>query len=266
MKQLEFGGKATGVVFGFLKSISALKDEFQTDRVAFCFEHKRLFRRDLFPDYKSKRRQSTKTPEEKAAYKAMAIQIEQLRTRYLPQIGFKNIFCFEGMESDDIMAAIAEGEAPNNVILVTADSDLYQCLTPWVSIYSPQKQMLYTDAWFRKEYEINPKQWAVVKAIAGCKSDEVPGVYGVGEVTALKFVRGELPKSSKAWQGIMSKTGKWTVRRNRQLVELPFPGRPILYKLQEDRIDREGWKEVCGALGMRSIANHPPIATRRLVR
>lgn len=257
--------KPTGVIFGFLKSISFLKDEFQTDRVAFCFEHPDLFRKAIYPPYKSKRRSKERTEAEKKSYQGLNLQIAELRGRYLPRIGFKNIFCYRGMESDDIMAAIAMycTDEDNEIILVTADSDLYQCLSEnMVMIYSPQARKLLTEKWFVSKYGIVPSQWAVVKAIAGCSTDEIKGVGGVGELTALKYLRGELKESDRAYKAIRSRESLAIVRRNRILVKLPFHRCPIPH-LQEDKVSSEGWRSVCSVLGMRSIAEHPPIATRK---
>lgn len=263
-KDLSWKGKATGVIFGFLKSITYLKDEFQTDRIAFCFEHPHLFRRDIYPAYKRRRNSIEKTEEEKESYNSLFDQISELRRKYLPLIGFKNIFCFRGFESDDIMAAIANQSSPfDPVILVTADSDLHQCLREGVTIFSPQKQKILSNGRFRKEKGIYPRQWAEVKAMAGCKTDEVQGIKGVGEVTAIKYIRRELPSTHKAFQSINSEKGQRTIRRNLRLVKLPYYGCPIP-QIQEDEIDREGWKSVCASLGMRSIAQRPPLATRKM--
>lgn len=252
MGNLSHGSRATGVVFGFLKTITSLKDEFQTDRFAFCFEHPHLFRRDVFPAYKRRRHSVERTQEEKAAYESLVIQINELRLRYLPKIGFKNIFSFRGMESDDVMAQIARSSPADEVILVTADTDLFQSLRKNVSIYSPQKKKLISKKWFIRQYGIRPKQWATVKAIAGCSSDEVPGIRGVGELTALRHLRGELGKTTKAYQAITSSDGWRIVLRNLPLVELPYEGCPQPH-LVEDKISRAGWMEVCGTLGMKSM-------------
>ncbi len=257
MKELSWKGKATGVVFGFLKSLTSLKDEFQTDRVAFCFEHPHLFRSDLYPAYKMKRAKN-RTPEE-----ILSDQIFQLYKNLLPMIGFKNIFCFYGMESDDIMAQIAEDtKEDDETILVTADSDLFQCLRENVSIYSPQKQKMLTKRWFKMKYGIPPYLWWKVKAIAGCATDEVKGIPGVGEVTALKYLKDET--SPKTFLKILSDEGQRIVRHNKLLVKLPHPNCPKPF-FREDKISVKGWKEVCGLLGMRSLAGHPPISTRSRV-
>jgi len=264
-KELTWKGRATGVIFGFLKSISFLKDEFQTDQIAFCFEHPHLFRRDIYPPYKRRRHTKVKTPEEVKAYSSLIGQISLLHKIYLPKIGFRNVFCFRGMESDDIMAALAR-DCPDNeeAILVTADNDLLQCLKPNVTIYSPQKQKLFTQDWFVSTYGIEPREWAKVKAIAGCNGDEVEGIVGIGEKTALKYMTGALDMTSKAWKSITSSEGKATVRRNRPLVELPYEGCPSP-KLREDQVTKQAWVETCGLLGMRSISGHPPVATRKLM-
>lgn len=260
-KGLSWKGISTGVVFGFLKSVTFLKDEFQTDRVAFCFEHPHLFRRDLYPSYKRKRSAQERTEEEKESYHVLSIQISELRRRYLPRIGFKNIFCHYGMESDDIMASIALNcPEDEEVILVTADSDLLQCLRSNVSIYSPQKRKILIEAWFLSQYGIPARKWALVKAIAGCPTDEVRGVKGVGEITALKYLTDRLPDGVQR-RAILSAEGRAIVRRNQLLVKLPHPNCPVS-RLVDDQVDRGGWREVCGLLGMRSIAGHPPVATR----
>ena len=258
-QELSWKGKLTGAIFGFLKSLTFLKDEFQTDRIAFCFEHPHLFRWDIYPAYK-RRRMAKKTEEERKASHHLTIQICELRKRYLPKIGFKNIFCYDGMESDDIMAAIAR-TSTDEVVLVTADHDLFQCLRSNVMMYSPQARILWTEERFTSEYGIPPWKWAVVKAMAGCSGDEVEGIKGIGESTAIRYLRGELKLSSQAYQAIVSAKNRAIVRRNRALVALPFEGCPVP-DLQEDEVDTKGWREVCAELGMRTLAGRPPIATR----
>lgn len=260
---LSYEGRATGVVFGFLKSITQMKDEFATDRVVFCFEGRDLHRKTHYPDYKNRNAYKEKPPDEQKAYESLAIQISALHYRYLPAIGFRNVFCFDGFESDDVMAKLAYSAGhEDEVIIVTADGDLMQCLRHNVSIWNPQKGKMLTEQWFRKEYGIAPRKWALVKALAGCHSDHVKGITGIGEKTALRFAKHELPPETAAYQMIMSAEGKKIVQRNRALVELPYKGCP-LPEMQEDNVTRDAWIEVCRKLGMRSIAGRPPLPTRK---
>lgn len=264
-QSLSWGNRPTGVIFQFLKGVTMLKDEFQTDRIAFCFEHSHLLRKDVYPPYKRKRHTKERTPEEIKSYKEFHQQIHALRDEYLPEIGFKNIFCCDGYESDDVMAGLARNSRlDEEVILVTADSDLWQCLSPSVTIYSPQRRMLLTHEWFTNTYGIRPSQWAVVKAMAGCNGDEVTGIKGVGEKTALRYLKGDLKKESAIYQRIVSLESGMIVQRNRHLVHLPYKGCPVP-DIQEDVVSKKKWLKVCESLGMHTIAKHPPVATRRLM-
>lgn len=254
---LSWDGVPTGVVFGFLKSIRALKNEFQTDRIAFCFESRQLLRKSIFPKYKARRRKDNEDPDKMAARNELQRQIEDLKNEHLPRIGFANVFSAPGFESDDLMAALALRE--RDVILVTSDADMYQCLSPSVRMHCPTSRRLFTEKWFVNEYGIPPRKWAMVKAIAGCKGDGVPGVEGIGETTALKFIRGDEVKNPKGAREKILRS-KDIIRRNRRLVELPFFGTPVP-RLQPDRVSRNRWDEVCAQLGFRSLMGRPPICS-----
>lgn len=256
--RLSWGNEATGVVFGFLKGIRELEEEFNTDKIVFCFEGQDLKRKDIYPDYKKRRDRNAESTEDQKARADLVLQIQKLRMEYLPRIGFKNIFRYPGYESDDTMAAIAYNYPSFKVMLVTADSDMFQCLQENVSVYSPQKQKIHTVHWFKKTYKIEPREWAIVKALSGCASDNVKGIKGIGEATALKFIRRQLPSGSRAFQAIFCKEAKAIVRRNRELVKLPFEGCPVP-RIVPDKISKHGWMSVCEQLGMKSIAGRPPL-------
>lgn len=265
--ELSWKGIATGVIFGFLKSIALLKDEFMTDRIAFCFDSTNLKRCEMFSEYKHKRRSGPRPPPSKEleAMSNLKEQIAKLRRYYLPRIGFKNIFRAPGYESDDLMAAIVANSAYDRIILVTDDSDMYQCISRNVSVYSPRKQVTYDLEWFKHKYGIQPKEWSMMRAISGCHTDNVPGIPGVGEITALKYLRHELPEKSKSYKTIESLEGKAIILRNLGLVALPFFLCPVP-EIREDVISVEGWKAVCSELGMKTLSGHPPVLTRRLFK
>ena len=106
--------------------------------------------------------------------------------------------------------------------IVTSDADLYQCLSPTCQIWNPRKRRTMTESRFRDEYGIPPRKWKYVKALAGCLSDGVPGLGGIGEPTALAVVSG------RASEAVMEKvrakaSGPARVEylRNLDLVTLP---------------------------------------------
>ena len=250
---LSYKGSVTGVVYGFLKDLITLSERFNTQRFVFCWDSKTSKREEIYPLYKAHRRAIEYTKEEQEFYKAFQSQMYLLRTEYLPTIGFKNIFHQEGYESDDIIAAIAKGIIPKleEAIIVTADGDLFQCIRSNITMYNPATHKELTLSGFRKISRIHPKKWAKVKAIAGCTTDNVKGIVGVGGKSAIAYLRGELKHSHYRYKNI--KAGwKDIVLRNRALVELPFKGTKTP-KLIQDNISQKGWNKVTKKLGMKSI-------------
>lgn len=251
---LSHRGIATGVIYGFLKSVHSLMEQFSTENVVFCFEGKDLLRKKIYPGYKAGRNR-VRDPEKEKAYSELNRQIYDLRTKHLPACGFKNIFCEPGFESDDLMADIAfrvsENMLPDfRVILVTSDSDMYQCLHPLVGIWNPIKQKLLHWKWFDTEYKIRPEEWPWVKAVAGCPSDNVKGIPGIGEKTALKYLWETCHPSIV--QKVKSLEGQRIIRSNLELVRLPHAQCPRL-ALVRDEFSQAGWGDVCTSLGIRSI-------------
>lgn len=249
----------TGVTYGFLKSVSYLRNELMSDRIVFCFDHPYQRRRKLFPAYKANRRKDA-SDEELKSYSDMTRQLAKLRLHWLPMIGFKNIFFAEGMEADDLMASLAQNlPKDQEAVLITSDADLWQCLQINVSIYDLNRKRHITRNSFKAEHGYPPREWGLVKAVSGCSSDNVPGVPGVGVVTAEKLVRDELGSQTVAWARIHSRRGQELIRRNLALTRLPFEGCPnVCKRLVDDEIDEKGWMRVCGELGFRSLASRPP--------
>lgn len=249
---LEYNGSATGAIYGFLLDLLLLNQRFSTQRMVFCWDGDYNNRTVLYPIYKMNRASKDLTKDELIFELAFREQVKRLRQEYLQTIGFKNVFREQGFESDDLIASVCTDLSSKvSAVIVSADRDLYQCLRPNVSMYDPRSKKLVTARGFRKRYNIRPQDWAKVKAIAGCSSDNVKGVVGVGEVTALKFIRHELNKDSKAYKDIKAHW-KDVVLRNRKLVQLPFKDTPT-FTLEHDTITQEGWNKVTKALGMRSI-------------
>jgi DNA polymerase-1 len=260
---LMFEEKGTGAIYGVLRDIVTLQDTFHTARCIFCFDHGMSKRFKLLPGYKSTRRlgRDMESDEEQQARVDFQRQITALKSRHLPDMGFQNVFSVPGFEADDLIAAIA-ATLPDTEhgIIVGTDHDLYQCLKDNVSIWNPNKKMIYDKSAFISEWGIQPEQWASVKAYAGCKSDDIPGIRGIGETTAAKFLRGELSTNTKAYHAIMN--GKLLHDENLKLTKLPFPKTPVLEILPDD-VTTEKWEQVVISLGMESLIQTPPLAAAR---
>lgn len=256
---LTYGHIKTGVVYGFLRQVIELQDLFRTRDVAFCFDVGESKRVQLFEGYKAHRRQRRLADPEVARLRdQLDSQITFLRTRYLPAIGYKNVFGIQGYEADDLIARLAK--RVESAIIVSSDHDLFQLISPNVRLWRPSKNKMLTLGRFRQEYGIEPSQWALVKALCGCSTDEIPGIKGVGEKTAIKYLNGELPVSSKAYKRIDDAPNE-DYERNYKLVRLPLPSTPELH-LQADALSLKGWRKVCDHLGMKTLRDSLPPGLR----
>jgi DNA polymerase-1 len=263
MRDLSWKGAATGTIYGVLQTVLQLQERFQTDKVAFCFDSHVSKRQEIYPAYKANRKnRQPLTAEEERFEKEFRRQVIKLRKEYLPEIGFRNIFWQSGYESDDLIARLAidftisqcfpKGTHYEGVI-VSADHDLYQCITGHVRFFNFKGTM--TLQRFKQEFGLIPSQWAVVKSIAGCSTDNVQGIKGVGEKTAVKYLRGLLKPTSKAFRAI--EAGKDIIKRNEKLTRLPLHGVDIP-NLREDQVTKEGWDSVCHKLGFKSLRGRLP--------
>jgi len=253
---LSFEELPTSVAFGFLRDITTFQDTHNTSDIVFCFDSSTNLRKDEYGGYKASRAQkrADATSEERHAYAELRAQINNLQFNTLPDIGFRNIFCADGYEADDCIASVVGNLCRDTqAILVCSDHDMLQLLGKRVLIWNPRSGEAVTANSFRANWGIEPSQFADVKAIAGCSSDDVPGVRGVGEKTAAKFLRGELKRSSKKFQDIVK--NQRLLQRNLNLVRLPYAGCPT-FELRQDKVTRKKWEKVTRALGMTTL--EPP--------
>jgi len=183
------------------------------------------FRKDIYPDYK-KREYPEQTEKEKRESKIIYQQFSTLRSSFLKSLGFKNTFSQTGMEADDIIASITQNNPNHKFVIISRDNDLFQLINKNTWMYDPVTQKHITQESFTEEWGIYPYEWATVKTIAGCTTDNVPNVPKVKEKTAIKYMKHRLKVTTKAYQDIMH--SKSLIEKNKRLVVLPFEGtRPI---------------------------------------
>lgn len=253
MGQLSFNDMPTGMIFGVLREVLQLQDMFATQRVVFAFDHGPLIRKDMCPSYKSSRAQAYETAdkEERRTMHELRHQIFLLRDELLHEIGFRNVFHAKGFEADDIIASLCENLKDNQEgIIVSSDSDLLQCISDRVMVWNiSQKQMVNRDS-FVKTYGIQPAQWCDVKAMAGCKTDDIKGIKGIGIKTAAKFIAGSLPSNHKSFTKILKNGKRW--KKNLRLVKLPMSDCPT-FTFKKDKVTPQKWNRIAKRFGMRSL-------------
>ena len=247
--QLSYGNYRTGIIYSFFNQVFTIAKIVKPDEFIFFWDSKKSKRREIYSTYKEKRREP-KTEIEEQEWKAAFRQFNKLRKTLLPECGFVNSFMQSGYEADDLIAKYVQthGDA-QDLIIVTSDDDLLQLLDK-CSIYNLGKEKYVRCDDFISEYGILPSQWGYVKQLAGCTSDNVDGVPGVGTKTAIKYVRKELKEDSKAYKSIMS--CEEVIERNKELVLLPFEGTELV-DFQESKFDMLNFLRMCRKYGMASF-------------
>ena len=171
----------SGAVFGFANILVKLIADHRPDYVAVAFDHARkTFRNDIFADYKGTRGE---TPDDLRKQFPVIKQMCEI-------IGIK-VFEFAGIEADDIIGTIARSSRVKN-ILVSGDKDLLQLVCPDTEVWLTKKGVTeiekYDEKFFFQTYGFKPKGIVDMKALMGDHSDNIPGVPGIGEKTALSIL------------------------------------------------------------------------------
>lgn len=249
---LTYNGSKTGVLFGVLRDILMFRSQMATDNFIFAFDlDEPTKRRELFPDYKRKSIASVRM--DTADRDHVKAQRSRLMTEILPRIGYKNLLSASGFEADDMIAAAVSSLKGSDIEIISADKDLYQLLSENVSIYNPdsRKYSPYTTLkTFRESWGVEPGDWATVKALAGCNSDAIPGIEGVGEKTACKFLRGEMGDGLIKNRIIAQREA--SLEKNLPLTKLPFPGTPTV-NIEKAKPDWQKFRLILEELGMKSL-------------
>jgi DNA polymerase-1 len=244
-KRLKKNEQSTYIIFNFLFRLQFLIRKVRPTVCVFARDSHtaKSKRRIIYPDYKIKR-QKEKKPEQIALDNIAYPQFTEVEEKVLPNLGFTNIFKVPGLEADDVIASVCKSNPSSEIIIVTTDEDMYQLLTNTVCILNAKRIKYFTKQDFIKKYGIQPNDWKKVKAVAGCKTDEVPGIPGIGEKTIIKYLRNELPPHHKTYQKIKDKQYFDLITRNKKLVILPFEGTPSFEVDFMNRPTAKGIKKV----------------------
>ena len=180
-------GTPTNAIYGFVAILQRLLEEQQPQAVCVSFDLKApTFRHQQYEAYKAQRKGM---PEELAAQMPILKEV-------LDAMGIRR-YELEGFEADDILgtaAAICE-KSGWDCVIVTGDKDSLQLITDTTSVCNVKTRMgqtetvLYTPERFQEEYGFAPPLMVDLKALMGDSSDNIPGVPGVGEKTAMDLVQ-----------------------------------------------------------------------------
>ncbi len=179
-------GRPTGGVYGFAVMALEVVKKLQPDYVCVAWDKRHTnirARRELYPAYKGNRK-----PAPEDFYDQVELLIELLDSLEWP------LYELDDYEADDIMATFATQAKAKNIetYLVTSDLDVLQLVNSHTHIYTLKKGLsnieLFNVASFEEKYGVGAHQWIDVKALKGDASDNIPGVGGIGEKTALELI------------------------------------------------------------------------------
>ena len=171
-------------VYGFLLVFLKAIREFQPDFIAACFDSPGpTFRHKKFKEYKAKRPPMPKD---------LVSQIPKVK-EVLSAFGVP-IFEKKGFEADDLIGTISEISPPDTeVIILSGDMDILQLINSRTRVFLLKRGIknthLYDQNMVKEEYGISPSQIVDFKALRGDPSDNIPGVAGIGEKTAIDLLK-----------------------------------------------------------------------------
>ncbi len=178
------GGELTNAVFGFTSMLLNVLRDHKPEYVAVAFDVGQTFRHEMFEAYKGQRE---RMPDELRA------QVERIK-QVVEALNIP-IFTADGFEADDVLATLARQAAAQGVdaLIVTGDRDILQVVDPHVHVLTSGRQfsdvIVYDPQTVQEKYGLHPDQLVDFKALVGDKSDNIPGVRGIGEKSAADLLQ-----------------------------------------------------------------------------
>lgn len=241
-------GIYTNGVYGFLTMLYRIREEYTIDYICVAFDKKGpTFRHEAFDLYKANRQS---TPNELS--QQFPILKEILSAMNIAQLEL------DGYEADDIAGTLSKMGEDNGLetILVTGDKDYLQLASDYTKVLITRKGITELEEYDREkiieEYGITPDQFIDLKGLMGDKSDNIPGVPGIGEKTGIKLLK-EFGTMENLYDNIDKVGGKKT---KESLIEHKnsaglsktlgkiIRNAPIEFVLKELKVEEPNWEEL----------------------
>ncbi len=190
----------SGAIFGFANILIKLIVEQKPDYIAVAFDHSRqTFRTEIYKDYKGTRKETPLDLSKQFPFIKEMLNIMGIKT-----------FEIDGIEADDIIGTLSK-HSKNENILLSGDRDLLQLVDENTTVWLTKKGITELDKMDEKaiheKYGFAPSGIIELKALMGDASDNIPGVAGVGEKTALSLLN-KYSSLDGVYENIESITGK----------------------------------------------------------
>jgi DNA polymerase-1 len=254
-------GENTSAIFGFVNTLVKILEDEKPDHVAVVFDTKEpTFRHIMYEPYKATRE---KMPEDMSGQMDMLKDV--VKAFRVP------VLELPGYEADDIMGTLARKAERAGIatFLVTGDKDFMQLISPLIRMYRPGKQ---GDAWetlderaVMEKFGVTPDRVIDVLGLTGDSSDNVPGVPGIGEKTAIPLIReyGSIEALLDAVDKIPQNGVRKKLQEHRELallskklvtIDVKVPLEVDLHHLNAQEPDRALLAQLFGRLEFRTLA------------
>ncbi len=179
-------GRPSGAVYGFALTLFSMMEKVKPDYIIASFDVKGpTFRHKEFKEYKANRK---KAPDD--LYEQIPLAQKMLRAYGIP------IYTKKGYEADDVLGTISKNpeiEKKLDTLIVTGDMDLAQLVDKDTSIFTLRRGVkdtaIYDEKAVEEKFHLKPEQIVDYKALRGDPSDNIPGVKGIGEKTAVALLQ-----------------------------------------------------------------------------
>lgn len=214
-------GIYTNAIMGFSNMLGKILTDYRPDYIAVAFDKSRkTFRTDMYGEYKGQR---AKTPDE------LKSQIPLLK-EFLAALGIAFIE-IDNYEADDIIGTLARKSADEDceALIVTGDKDALQLIASQIKVMLTKRGIMdmqvFDEEAFKEKYAgLEPHKLIDIKALMGDSSDNIPGVPGIGEKTALKLLTqfGDLENLLANIENVSGKKLKEKLEQNQDLARLSY--------------------------------------------
>lgn len=187
-------GDHVGGTTGFLRSLGLTIRQFKPSRCVIIFDGMggSQRRRAIFKDYKGQRRSMERlnrtydfqTSEEEYDSRKYQLKLLIQALQYLPV----TIIAPDNVEADDVIAYFANlvADRGGESIIMSTDKDFLQLVNDKITVWNPIKKKMYTVDAILNEYGVHPNNFIILRTIEGDKSDNIPGIKGIGSATLKK--------------------------------------------------------------------------------
>ncbi|MFH1369652.1 MAG: DNA polymerase I [Elusimicrobiota bacterium] len=225
-------GEMVNAVYGLIRMLLKLQRQDKPDYLAVCFDHPSpTFRHKQFEAYKAHRKEIDDELKSQMPLAREAARALNIKTFEIP-----------GYEADDTIATLARDAEKDGleVVIVSGDKDALQLVNDKIKVFNEPKRTLFDAEKVTEKYGLRPDQLVDMFALMGDASDNVPGIKGIGEKTAVKLIQ-----KYETLENLLENAGSLEGK----LKELFLSGREEALKSKnlvflDDKVPLEGgWKE-----------------------